>query len=87
MNNLLENALNAITGSMSIWMTDDKETGLGTKKGEAIQDLAHKFYLNNFAGKESLYMFMVAIGVLIGILTKNLMGLPEAPDVPDGPVN
>lgn len=86
MSKLLENALNAITGSMTNWMTD-KETGPKTEKGKAIQDLAHKFYLDNFAGKESLYMFMVAIGVLIGILAKNLMGLPEAPDVPDGPLN
>lgn len=83
---LLENALNAITGSMSNWMTDDKETGPATVKGKAIQDLAHKFYFDNFAGKETIYLFTVAIGVLIGILAKNLMGM-GAPDVPDGPVN
>lgn len=87
MSNLVESALKAITGSLSIWMTNDKETGPETEKGKAIQDLAYKFYFDNFAGKESLYMFMITIGLLIGILAKNLMGLPEALDVPDGPVN
>lgn len=87
MTQLLNNAISAITESMMNWIKEDKETGPGTEKGKAIAELAQKFYFDNFAGKESLYLFTVAIGVLMGILAKNLIGLPEAPDVPDGPVN
>ena len=86
MNNVLNDTVSTIIGSMQTWM-QDKDEGPETEKGKATRALAEKFYFDNFAGKEPLYTFIVAIGVLIGILAKNLMDLPKALDMQDEPVN
>lgn len=82
----MDNVFSAIMGSMLMWM-QDKDEGPETEKGKATRALAENFYSDNFAGKEPLYTFIVAIGVLMGILAKNLGDLPAITKTPDGPVN
>lgn len=86
MDNVLNDTVSAIIGSMQEWV-QDKDEGPETEKGKATRALAEKFYLDNIAGKESLYTFIAAIGVLIGILAKNLVDLPANTKTPEGPVN
>lgn len=86
MDNVLNDTVSAIIGSMQEWV-QDKDEGPETEKGKATRALAEKFYSDNFAGKEPLYTFIVAIGVLMGILAKNLVDLPKALDMQDEPVN